>query len=316
MARGRDRGACSQLRPEEHRTALNWAVDVVAEGSHRASLGVRLRGGREACAHVIEASDDRGRRHVFVAKIFRPKRKSDRTESARREFRALTSFASAVPESADFGCPTPVRLREAEPPVILTTFVAGEPLGVYLRRVQPDRAGLHRLADRLLDALDVYHVATGEPYGEFHPDNILCGPGGVWLIDPATPSPMMRPLLREATSPVAADLGYLLYHLVTDWRTQIVRRTTWSWYLRFVRGLFTRAADRSAAGTRSMGVPVDTYEQALAFMDRCLVDLERRQSVRGRVLGWFARNAAVRTLPEAHSFSSGAASPDEPPETG
>lgn len=180
-------------------TAIEFAP--LAIGSQAACFAVRTAGSTE--------SDS-------VLKTFHADYTLATPEYVVREFNALTAFALVNVERRDFGCPTPMAVFATERAYLMSR-IDGEPLADLLDAGVISAATLSDVRQRLLLALASFHEATGECFGDFHPQNILVTPdaGQGWrltLIDPCMANDAFyEPSSWARCAPLSVDLAYWLF---------------------------------------------------------------------------------------------------------
>ncbi|MGI8926356.1 MAG: hypothetical protein ACR2HN_06885 [Tepidiformaceae bacterium] len=188
-------------RPLVLRSLPPWLVPelerIFGEGVASATVIGRRGGGAGQC-YVLRLRPAGGR---VVLKLAHDGAGLEREHSALRSVHATTGADAPV------RFPRPLGLVGGGAGYLME-FVAGDRLPDVLGRLPSRGAPPPDLAPRLAAGLRGYHAALDEAYGDFHPGNVIIGPGGrLILLDPTASDPSIRAACEGAPSFMTADLG-------------------------------------------------------------------------------------------------------------
>ena len=124
----------------------------------------------QARAGCTVTLDDGG---TVVTKTFHGADAAEQLRLAREEFWRLRIFSRALADVAGASCPEPLEVVPGPPAQLRMARAPGVSLKSVLRRRRLDRRLRAGLAATAARALDVYVGAAGEPYHDFHFDNML-----------------------------------------------------------------------------------------------------------------------------------------------
>jgi hypothetical protein len=153
----------------------------------------------------------------LVAKFFKPK--IDVSIALNDEYESLVCMANAFSDAEVDGwrirAPAPLH-RSFDPPALLMTEVAGEPLEAVLPKLTPKERLL--LARRVCGALVIYWSIEERLIADVRLANILADPGARQLafVDPGLPDPAFSCNgVSEKFAPQSRDLAYLLFDVIS-----------------------------------------------------------------------------------------------------
>jgi hypothetical protein len=226
---------------------------------------------------------DRTGAQPYAVKWFRPRYRPTAAtppawDTIAAEYAALATLDAVLPGLASdryrLHCPAPVQSWDWG---YVMSAVPGRRLDVLTRRELP-AADYHQLAGVLVRALVAFHTATGGPYGDFHPGNVLLGPNqDVYLLDPAPAAGWLACWAGQPAPPnLAVDLGH--------WTYAAALRAL----LRSPRHPRSAASCLHFAQVLTAAAVQVTGDQALAWqVNRCVADYWtrlRRRGLAGRAL--------------------------------
>ncbi len=218
--------------------------------------------GWEAACFILEADDGRS----LVLKVAREGVAGTSVPIA-VEAEALRAFGAALDPAGPVHAPAVVHIF-SEFDAYLMEQAPGQALLDYLLRARLPKGWDTTLARRLVDGLVVYHRTMGEPFGDFHPGNVLvAGAAEPWFVDPVTRNPRMLMLEQAGVfAPGAVDLGQFVFKAVSR-IPRPAAATPWAVWrlLRLTRKLVREAAARFAPG-HQRGFEAAVREVALAHL--------------------------------------------------
>jgi hypothetical protein len=198
---------------------LAVALAAFAARGETVPPGVRFIASSQSDCVIVEREFG----ETVVAKIFRRRPQNEEVETARLEFEALQKFALESMDDNRYITPVPLQFQAA-PPSYLMTYCPGVPLTKALNGVDVSDAVIEELARTILGGLRAFHHATGQPYGDFHPDNVLFDGVMPAFIDPGSPNPAYAIFSQGyASSPIVGDLGYWLFSLAGKFKWDLPR---------------------------------------------------------------------------------------------
>jgi len=216
------------------RLGSDWSrlrFDLIGEGSQAACYRVTSDQGLmddESILKVFHSSDSASQ---FLA----------------HEFDTLRTFFEVSRTVPEFGCPEPRAMFYRERGYLMER-VHGEQLSGLVDHGALGASRITEVQHILLKALRTFHKATGEYYGDFHPDNVFVHFGDrgitVTLIDPGMAnSPLYyAPAGWPNTMPLSVDLGYWAFvEHARHWRALIVRPRQAIRRIQFSRSLIAEA---------------------------------------------------------------------------
>jgi hypothetical protein len=192
---------------------LGHRAAAAADGLRASLRGRRFRATRHWAGNVADAYlfefEDGGR---LVCKVARP-------GTSLADEAATLSRAAAV--AAEGVVPALVQVLGGGAGY-LVQYVPGLSPPAYLRQFRHRR----RLDPELVRALSRYHAATGQAFGDFHPENVTVGRGGVTLLDPGRPDQHGR---EDGEPAMVTDLGLWLHAAASNVVTYFARGPRGAW---------------------------------------------------------------------------------------
>lgn len=164
-----------------------------------------LQATTQSSCHLLVEDDA----HEWVLKVFDARYLQNTPASFRQEVDTLDRFSSALAGSnIEVTCPRPEAVFEEDMAYLMPYFPGAD---LSLVNICYLRANSSSIIARLIAAMHLFYEQIGPMYGDFHLKNLLLNEsGGLCLIDPTHPNPIIQKYGLPTFQRGVADLSYWL----------------------------------------------------------------------------------------------------------
>jgi hypothetical protein len=254
--------------------AVRWLKDN--RGAEAIELGAQIRSTQGLCVELKTGNSD-----LFFLKILR---RTDGSTGAEAEYRALKDLQDAVRDVPRLCAPQALALF-AQSDAYLMTHIDGSPLRTCVANGLLEPRELAALADQLALGLVNFYRTSGQPYADFHPENILLTQEGeVGFLDPThVEQNLVVPTEWTTFGWPSSDAGYWVFSTVA----RSARRGYRELFAR--HGLTFLAAKLIESLAARLQLPISDFESDVASVAEWHRRHLARKGPKEKIISWTAK---------------------------